>query len=83
MVIDIFGVYLGNDQRHFGVHAEVSAFVDYGCTRLDGPGYKLGRHLIWRTGDDHVDACKRVGTEQFNGDISASYGNYLSRRTAR
>ena len=62
-----FGIYFGNDQRHFGVHAPVAAFVDDDAAALDGPGDEFFGDFVGRAADGDIDSVKGIGLELFDG----------------
>ena len=82
MAIDGLGIHLGHDQRHFGIHPPIAAFVDHHAAALDGPGSEVAGHLVGRAADGQVDAVESRRRELFDRIRPAGELDRLAGRAA-
>ena len=80
MPLDIVGIDLRHNQRHFGIHAEGVTVVDHDGAALDGLGQQLLGDIVAGSAEHDVAALKSLGASFLNHDLLAAELNGLARR---
>ena len=80
MLLDGVGIHFGDNKRNFLVHAPEAALVDDDAASLDGFRDELAGRIVWRAGDDQVDAVERLGHRFFDRVRFTAERQFRTRR---
>ncbi len=83
MAVDRVRIDFRHDQRDFGIHPPIAAFVHHHGTGIDSPRCELGGDFIRRAGNHQVTVVECTGLEQFNFQHLAAHLDFAADRPLR